>query len=239
MPRSIGTVIHNNFTRGLITEATGLNFPENAATDTLNVLHEKVGSIRRRLGIDVEGGAEAKGFNKEDGVVREFIWQSVGGMGGFTFLVLQIGYQIYFFELTVNDALSGNAQPANLDLRETSIPGSSLHNMIPASFAAGQGYLFVAHPGSDVILVRYNKDLNVFEKARVVPFVRDFEGVDDGLGVTEEPAELSIYHYYNLQNQGWNKYVRIGTRSNEIGETGSGGWLAPHNFYPIVWYPMV
>jgi hypothetical protein len=54
VPQQLGTTTENNFTKGLITEATGLNFPENAATSTDNCQYTLIGDVTRRLGIDRE-----------------------------------------------------------------------------------------------------------------------------------------------------------------------------------------
>ena len=54
MARSIGTTVENNFVNGLITEATGLNFPENACTDTLNCIFYDNGKVSRRKNVRFE-----------------------------------------------------------------------------------------------------------------------------------------------------------------------------------------
>ena len=51
MPIVPSASIENNFTAGLKTEFTGLNFPENAATDCDNVIFDMPGDVTRRLGI--------------------------------------------------------------------------------------------------------------------------------------------------------------------------------------------
>jgi hypothetical protein len=33
--------------------------------------------------------------------------------------------------------------------------------------------------------------------------MRDFDGVNDGLAIDQEPSTLSKEHHYNLMNQGW------------------------------------
>jgi len=232
MPRSVASVIQNNFSKGLITEATGLNFPDNAVTEAYNTVFEKIGRVRRRLGIDVESGAETQAYEDSDGVLREFVWQSVANTGGFTFLVMQVGFDIQFYELTVDSALSAGVQPAAVDLRDFQAAGSTNINNVPASFAAGAGYLFVAHPNCDPILVRFNAEDNVFEVAKITLLIRDFEGVPDGLSTSTNPTTLTNEHSYNLRNQGWNKKVRCGAANNELGGNDQ---LSPSQDYPLDW----
>jgi len=223
MARNLGSVISNNLSRGLITEATGLNFPENATTDSLNVVYDQVGSVRRRKGFDIEGSGIAKAYRDSDGLIKEFVWQAVARTGGFTFLVVQIGTQVNFYELTTSDAISAGIQPVSLDLDTFKAPGAGEIKTVPCSFAAGNGYLFVAHPLCDPIIVRWNEDDAVFEASRIALRVRDYEGVDDGLSLVENPVTMTDAHHYNLKNQGWNQQVRVGTSNNEAGASGSTG----------------
>jgi len=55
MPRNVGSVVENRLIRGLVTEATGLNFPEDACVETYDCVFDNIGTVTRRLGIDVEG----------------------------------------------------------------------------------------------------------------------------------------------------------------------------------------
>lgn len=232
MPRSVGTVLQNNFSKGLITEATGLNFPDNAVTETDNTVFEKIGRVTRRKGIDLEGGAVTEAYEDSDGVLREFVWQSVANTGGFTFLVMQVGFNIQFYELTIDEALSAGVQPAAIDLRDYQAPGSTNINNVPASFAAGAGYLFVAHPNCDPVLVRFNSEDEVFEVAKITLLIRDFEGVPDGLSPSTNPVTLTDEHSYNLRNQGWNKKVRCGAANNELA---GDPVLQPEQDHPLDW----
>lgn len=220
MARNVGTVLENNLTRGLITEATGLNFPDNAVTDADNVYFDPTGAVRRRKGIDLEGHADTLAYAVSDGVIKEFIWNSVSRTGGFTFLVVQRGSSVHFFEMTIESALSGSVSAISLDLNDFKAPGAPALHLTPVSFAAGAGWLFVCHPYCDPVIVRWNKDEDQFESAKITLTIRDFEGVEDGLKVAENPTELSDEHHYNLRNQGWNQSVRVGTVSNEIGQGG-------------------
>lgn len=230
MARNVGSVLVNNLSRGLITEATGLNYPDNAVIESWNTKFQRVGSVTRRSAYDLEEGAEIILPETSLGLVKEFVWQSVALTGGFTFLVMQIGWVIHFFELTVETPLSASIQPASFDLRNFQAPGSSISGQTPASFSSGAGFLFIAHPSCDPVVVRFNDEENVFEVARITLMVRDTEGVDDGLSPGDNPTSLSNRHHYNLKNQGWYKPVRVGTRNNEL----SGGFVTEPN-YPLIW----
>lgn len=235
MPRSVATVVSNDFRKGLVTEATGLNFPDGAVTDSLNTQFLMTGAAQRRLGIDVEGSATAFAYDPTtDGVIHEFVWQAVALAGGFTFLVLQIGYNINFFELTTSSSLSLNKTPAAVDLRNYKAPGAGDIINTPASFAAGAGYLFIAHPNCDPVVVKFNSDENTFEVAKINVLIRDFEGVADNLGVLENPISLSTEHYYNLRNQGWNKLVRVGANSDGNENGGSTAETDPVVNYSLI-----
>lgn len=235
MARNIGTVLLNNFSKGLITEATGLNFPDNAVTESNNVIFERTGRVTRRLGLDLEGSAESIGYGGDatQGVVQEFLWEAVAKQGGFTFLVVQLGNVIRFFEMNSVFSVSAGSMPVGLDLRDYRIPGSPEIHVTPASISAGAGFLFIAHPSCDPILVKYDSDTDEFSHASLTITIRDFEGLEDGLGVDEEPNELSTEHAYNLKNQSWYKPVRVGSVNNEAG----GGHQTGNKVADaIIWY---
>lgn len=238
MARNVGSVIQNNLSRGVITEATGLNFPDNAAVDSENVVFDPIGSARRRKGFDIEGSAVTTSYDESDGLIKEFVWQSVARTGGFTFLVLQMGSTVLFYELTQSEALSAGIRPVGLDLNQYKSPGAGDLRLTPCTFSSGAGYLFIAHPMCDPIIVRWNEDTEDFESAKVHIRIRDFEGVEDTEGLLDNPVSLTTPHHYNLRNQGWNQMVRVGANSNEIGQGGSlgGNSIASD---PLVWVPLV
>lgn len=231
MPRQVATVVNNSFARGLITEATGLNFPENAVTDADNTKFEKVGRATRRRGIDLELNAIAKAYNESEGIVHEYVWNSVAKTGGVTFLVIQIGSEVFFYELTINEALSNGILPGSITLDLYKAPGAGDISHIPCSFTSGQGYLFCAHPRCDPVIVRFNDVEDQFEIARIRILTRDFEGEEDGLGVSVNPSTLTKEHQYNLRNQGWYKTVRAGASNNGGGGTTEDQPIA----FPLVW----
>lgn len=220
MARNVGTAIQNSLVRGWITEATGLNYPDDAVTEGANCKFEQTGKVVRRLGIDVEGQAETMTPSPESGVIKEFIWQAVFKTGGRTFLALQTGTSVSFFELTLSPALSQGLVPSGIDLRLFSAPGATDIRNIPCSFASGNGFLFIAHPLTDPVIIRWNDNEQTFQAARVRILTRDFEGVEDSLKIDENPDILTSAHHYNLRNQGWNREVRVGEANNEAGTGG-------------------
>lgn len=221
MPRGEITTVQNKLTRGLITEATGLNFPEDAVTQAENVKFDPVGFVERRLGIDLEDDADTLAYQDSDGVIKEFVWTAVAGTGKYTFLVLQKGSVVHFYKLAVEGTVSNVIMPVSLNLETYKAAGASLIKETPASFASGQGYLYIAHPKCDPVIVRWKPAAGVFQAARIKLLIRDFEGLEDGLSIVANPSSLSKEHHYNLLNQGWDQKVRVGSVSNEIGTGGT------------------
>lgn len=223
MPRQAATVLHNNFTKGLITEATGLNFPDGAVTEAWNTVFERIGSARRRKGIDIESEAETFSYADSDGILREFVWNAVALNGGFTFLVLQVGASVLFYELSTETSLSASQTPIGLDLKDFKAPGSTLDiELTPASFSSGAGYLFICHPACEPVIVYYEDDTETFKAGPITIYIRDMKGLEEeGVGLTEEPTTLTATHHYNLFNQGWYQTVRVGAKSTSGGSGGN------------------
>ena len=72
MARGSGTVVENNFVNGLITEATGMNFPENACISASNVVFKETGEVTRRLGYDYESAYQLNSKTINSSAVVEF-----------------------------------------------------------------------------------------------------------------------------------------------------------------------
>lgn len=202
MARKAGNVVENNFIRGLITEATGLNFPENACTETWNCVFEPKGTVRRRLGIDLEGDAQTLPFLVA-GAIVEYLWEAVAQTGTRVFLVLQTGSAIAFYELSEGTSISPRIKSFAVDLNTYLSQPSTLFHELPCAFASGNGRLFITHPNCDPIVVEYDEETDDITQEKITIQIRDFEGVDDDLDPAEEPVTLSAEHHYNLMNQGW------------------------------------
>src|SRR5258708_37063946 len=98
MSQQTSARIENNFTKVFVTESTGLNFPENAATDTDNCEYTLIGDVNRRLGIDLEQNFALNNasslFNK---AVSTYKWNNVVGDGLIQILVFQTANVLSFY----------------------------------------------------------------------------------------------------------------------------------------------
>lgn len=207
MTRSTGTTVENGLIQGLITEATGVNFPEKAVAECWNVRFQKTGDITRRLGYSYENGVTAiPGAGAEVGVCKSFIWKAVGSDGTRSFLVIQSGSVISFYEADTNGTFSGGVKPFAISLNsyKTIVAGVKVADA-EAGIAAGNGKLFINHPYCEPIYVTY---VSTTDSITVTPYtlrIRDTDGVEDGLEPGARPNSLTGLHKYNLYNQGWDQ----------------------------------
>jgi hypothetical protein len=206
MPRAAAFTVENNFRNGLITEASGLNFPEAACTETWNCVFEFDGSVRRRLGVDYETSYAKKAINRTNSVVKSYLWKNVAGDGGTTLLVLQVGATLYFYE-TDGLSLSAGAIADTIALTDFDASGAPSTATIECQFSSGNGLLFVTHPYCDPFYVSYDTGTSNATGTAITLKIRDLAGVSSGIDVDTRPtstlAALSVAHRYNLLNQGW------------------------------------
>lgn len=206
MPRAKENKLYRTFTKGMITEAGYLTYPEDASVDELNVIISRKGNRTRRRGIDYQDEYVMNDVNAtDDWVVAEHSWISVNNDSSISFACVQVGSIIHFFSMSEETPLSNSKLPFTIDLNSYKINTANLLDLqqTPVEFSSGFGLLFIAHPLIDPLSVEYKPTTNTLEVIRIVIQVRDLEGVYDGLANDEEPNQLSKEHMYNLQNQGW------------------------------------
>jgi len=212
MARARGSQLHNQYVKGLITEATALTFPENASFDELNFDLKRDGSRQRRRGIEREAGSNDTNSPgpllldiSSSTIINQqltiFKWTAVGGDPDLSLLVVQIGPNLYFFDAGVTPIVDG-FRPERIEM-DDSFEVTDGIGAIKCQFAVGKGKLFVAHPNIEPFYVVYNAQEDELSAVSIDMRIRDFEGVDDGLEVDERPSVLTNEHYYNLRNQGW------------------------------------
>jgi hypothetical protein len=207
MARRAQVSIDNNFKGGLLTEATGLNFPENACTETYNCIHDEKGRSKRRLGFDYENGYDTQTVDRTDSVISGFTWNNVAGDGSVSLRVVQIGSTLYFYDIAESGALSDKLLATTIDLTTYKTGTSVDPGLNECSFTSGSGYMVVTHPQLEPFYVSYDAASETATATQITVEIRDFEGLDDGYDINERPtstlAALSAAHKYNLFNQGW------------------------------------
>lgn len=204
MPRSAAVFAENNLARGLITEATGLNFPENACTASSNCIFDWTGEVSRRQGIDYETNFAFNAFTLANQALSTFLWKNVAGDGNRNLLVFQCGLLVSFFDIGAAVSPSAGLLASTVTLSTVSgAPGTA--NQVECQFASGGGYLFVVHPYIDPVSITYTgSGLSATLTATSITIqVRDFAGQAEAVAITNRPTTLTTAHNYNLLNQGW------------------------------------
>lgn len=189
--------LENSFVAGLKTEYTGLNFPEHACTATQNCTFTRVGNVMRRNGIDYEAGFATSSIGITNQAISTFIWTNAGGDGNTKIYVVQVGQNLYFYNITNATVLS----PLSTTKLATVLPMVN-NATVECQFASGNGYLFVFNSTNDPFYCTYSAGtINSFG---ITIQVRDFVGISEpGVADNVRPGALSAEHQYNLQNQGW------------------------------------
>lgn len=206
MAQKAAVLVENSFINGLVTEATGLNFPEKAVTETYDCEFDLDGSVFRRTAIDLEENYTTKTIDRTASAIKTYLWQNVAGNGDVTLAVVQVGNKLYFYEADGTGIFSTGAQTTTVTL--TPVSGAPATSTVEAQFCDGNGYLIVTHPYIDPIRISYDIAAHTATATTINIQIRDFAGdVTDSLAVDNRPtstlAALSAPHYYNLLNQGW------------------------------------
>lgn len=223
MPRSAGIAVENNFSRGLITEATGLTFPENACTETYDCIFKKTGEVSRRKGFEYEPSYALKDLSaaRSESAISTFLWTGAGGDGNKSFICVHVGRYIYFYDVNQNLAFR---RSRIIDLDTFDVPGTTLPFSHPVSFSQGDGKLFIVGQFIEPLYVTYTPSTDTISAGTQISIlVRDFDGDSaDTLDVDERPTatittDTAVVnaHLYNLMNQGWANAVYTDAPSQE------------------------
>lgn len=205
MARQLAESIENSFVKGLVTEATGLNFPENACVEALNCVFNKDGSVQPRPGLDYEPAYTLYTITKGNKVVSSFVWTNAGD-GTTSVVIVQIGENLHYF--LMGDPLSS--------IKLSTVTALPVISGAPASwvetrcqYSKGLNYVFVTHPFCDPIKLTFDSSSLTVSSEVISCKIRDFEGVPSPYGLTQRPvadwATVNVNHKYNLFNQGWNQ----------------------------------
>lgn len=195
----------NTFVKGLITEASPLNFPANASLDEENFELNRDGTRDRRLGFDLEVNASlyttpAAYSEFADSQPTTYKWFSVAGDSSKEFLVVRILGYLYFYDYSAT-YLSQDGFVGTLTL--------PYDPLAAYSFASVDGKLIIAAGVDTVSVVTYNPldSVNPFVRTDSSLKVRDLWGVQESDSRYENDVTFrgggDDPHNYNLQNQSW------------------------------------
>jgi len=182
----------NSFVGGLITEASPLTFPGNAALDITNFNINKDGTISRRLGMDFEANHTVIDSGVSPDVTGEVAintttWVNAGGDPRATLVVVQTGNVLKFYDCNANSVTS------NLIHTHTF---STIYINIKLSAAVVDGVLVVVGAGKQPSSFSY-KDGVITENLYSLK-IRDVFGVE-ALGVVSVPGETGPFAPVDLR----------------------------------------
>lgn len=205
MPQQAQVKNYWTFVKGLVTEASPLAFPENAALDLDNVVLDIDGSITPREGFSVMSTllTDSSTLTEYQRGFTTFQWESAGGSEGTDFFVVRSGNSVRFYT-------NGVGTPTNtgfaIDLADyfpnTSTYAASVLQTSTCSFAAGDGRLYIATPYTEIVIVEYIN--SNFQASTLTVQERNLEILEDGTPPEYHPTVLEGAHRYNLRNAGWN-----------------------------------
>jgi hypothetical protein len=210
--------LYRGFTKGLITEASPLTFPENASIDEENFVLNRNGSRSRRLGLDYEGGyaLTSTGFTSSSlatGKQSFHKWDTPGGDTTVAIGVVRILDKLWFIDLLTTapstNFLNGGSSITLSGLGTGEIETATINNKL----------IIVSEDLTYPVLLAYNSTTDAVTQSNITVEVRDIWGVDDGLLVNNRPSTLSNAHKYNLRNQGWSPTVQTTTGADAIDRT--------------------
>lgn len=222
MTRSVAVTVENNFSKGLITEATAMNYPENSVVEADNCVFAKNGKVIRRYGLNFEtsfdlttleelgimGDALAPEDYFDQLAINEYEWTTVNNDGNTSFQVVQIGNLLTFFQVDTTNTISPNRKSFTVNLRDYQVEEfyddeGQYVSEAQCSFSSGFGYLFVTHSLCNPFYIVYNPTTDTISDNVISVQIRDFERLNDSLSADSRPSSLTDLHKYNLYNQGW------------------------------------
>ncbi len=207
MPQSLTQRTVNTFTKGLITEASELTFPENASVDELNCSLGRDGTRRRRKAVTLEDNHVLSDVVVPEGaLVQTLDWYNVAGQVNLEFLVVQVNNILYFYEKST-DPLSANKYSGSVDLNTHSASNNLSPSEERVQVTSLNGYLIVASPAINTFYLEFNTSTEAFTATSISFKERDFEWQGSDVDVTSlyfgEGTSVSNQRIYDTYNVGW------------------------------------
>lgn len=196
--------INNTFIKGLITEAGEMTFPENASIDELNCALSRDGTRSRRRAVVFETNNVLSTFNVTPSSLISFgEWVNVGGDASKSYVVIQVGNRLYFYDKAVYPFSSG--QKTNfVDLSAYEVGSTGGASTAKCSFATILGRLVVVSENTEPVYIEELSN-GSFSATQIDCKVRDFKWLGNKATYTEEvsSATVSDERKYDTKNAGW------------------------------------
>lgn len=219
MPSTRGQKNYINLTKGLTTEINPLAFPENASVDedNMQVDFSKLSRLRRTA-LTTEGETNNLiDLGSVSTTFSVFMWKNPSNDTSRSFLVVEAGDYLAFFNGRVESDISGSQQLFGYDLTNSQVSSPSVRPKTRYQFTVADGALVVVGLGIDPTLIQWDGTTITADTIQIK--IRDTKGIDDGLEISERPFGLTEAHDYNLNNQGWYQDRRTegsGTTYNDV-----------------------
>lgn len=220
--------VTNTFIKGLITEAGELTFPENASIDELNCELFRDGSRRRRKGITIEDSNTLSTFTvNESTTVAVGEWENVGNNASKTYLALQSGTRLYFYNKG-QFPYSGQRVSGSINLLNYEIAGSTGVAFSECQFASILGALVVVNKSMKPLYVEETD--SGFSVTVLDCEIRDLEWMTckDGYDKGVPTDEVTSQRKYDTANSGW---------AGDLGLAALGAYIASQGEYPPLTHP--
>ena len=211
MTRQTLTSEFNSFVGGLITEASPLTFPGNAALEINNFNIDKRGTISRRLGMDYENN-----FSIVDNgslgststiATRTFVWDNVGGNAALRLVVVRVGDRLDFFQTNGNSVSSGLILSHKLSLVPSGgeVEGTVVDGLF---ILVGEAIEPTVFSFKDGVITPSTFSLKLRDTFGVEDVISGVDYRDSG-NLTRRPVDSPAgsidaqAHIYNLRNSTW------------------------------------
>jgi hypothetical protein len=227
--------------KGKNTEANLLHFPQEFATDVLNMeVDYDPQLVRPRKGLNINGTTTAKiasqTYDANDFAFNSYLWENVEQDPNLNFVVVQVGRYLSFLDdsglADPSTAISSSKIDLNNVLSGTTEGTLALLETTRVDFSSIKGKLIVAANPIEPSVVTYDASTGDFSISALNLEIRDLQGIADGLRVDERPSPtLSEEHEYNLYNQGWYKQRRL-TSGSAVESDPIAEFNSVHSEYP-------
>ncbi len=238
MTQSILQRTVNTFIKGLITEANGLTFPENASVDELNCTLQRDGSRSKRLGIEYEDNNALSSFTVAAGqLVVTKDWVNVGGQAGLEYLVVQVGHLLYFYDKSYADTSNyvvptsdSDSTPYVVNLNNFASSLNSTPSLQPIEVTSINGSLIVVSKEINSFIIEKDLSNNSFTETEIVFRARDFSWQGDRKTYDEPIASglADVNRQYDTKNSGW---------SGSKGSAALSTYISDESTYPALSLP--